>query len=469
MKPALDCQHNAPASESTDSPALSRREFLRLAGTAAAGTVLAGCTSTLSGPTPRSRDQVQLVYQDWRTVWFPAMVQEMLQQFHATHSNIHVYYTPDPENLEEQMLADMQAGTAPDVFQGCCTHFPIWAQKGYALDLRPYVEADLDQATIRDWDPAQYRYFFTRDGRQFGLPKYHGALALYYNKDFFDKYGVDYPDETWDHDDYLDAMQRLTHDRDRSGQTDLWGSMLDISWDRIQVHANGWGGHFVDPDNPTQCRMADPEALAAMEWLRARMWDDRVMATPLDVQNISTRQAFINGQVAMVEDGSWALKDILVGADFRIGVAPFPAGPVRRVTLASTDGFGIYTGTRHPDAAWELVKFLIGKDYGRAMARSHLLQPARASLVDEWISFIREEFPEKTRDVDIAAFADGQVKGYSVTIEIFANMADAKYIAYDAWDQIFKLGQTPVAQMQDVCAQIQGSKRPSLDRRLPEE
>ena len=41
-----------------------------------------------------------------------------------------------------------------------------------------------------------------------------------------------------------------------------------------------------------------------MEWIRACMWDDKVMATFLDVQNLTTRQAFITQQVAMVEDGS---------------------------------------------------------------------------------------------------------------------------------------------------------------------
>ena len=387
------------------------------------------------------------------------MAQQMLTQFHAMHPNIRVFYTPDPEGVAEAMLADMEAGTAPDVFAGCCTFFPIWAQKGHVLDLRPYVEADLDQATIDDWDPAQYRSFFLRDGRQYGLPKYHGALALYYNKDLFDEYGVDYPNEAWDHDDYLVAMKRLTHDRDGDGQTDLWGSMIDVSWDRIQVHVNGWGGHFVDPDDPTHCRMSEPEALAAMEWIRARMWDDKVMATFLDVQNASTRQAFINGWIAMVEDGSWALKDILTKADFQIGVAPFPAGPVRRVTLATTDGLGIYAGTKHPDAAWELLKFLVGKYYGRAMARANFLQPARASLVDEWVGFIREEFPQKARDVDIAAFADGHLKGYSVVTEIFSNMEDAKRIAYAAWDQIFTLGQAPVERMKDVCRQIQEAQQ----------
>jgi multiple sugar transport system substrate-binding protein len=450
-----DCGDEGQAAATAVSPALSRREFLRMAGTAAAGAVLGGCTLLRPEPTPQSPDQVQLVYQDWRTDWFPPMVRQMLEQFHATHPNIRVFYTPDPEDFEEKVLADMQAGTAPDVFQACCSFFPILAQKGYTLDLRPYVEVDLDQATVDDWDPAQYRSFFTRDGQQYGLPKYHGALALYYNRDLFDEYGVDYPDESWDHDGYMAAMERLTDDRDGDGETDLWGSTLDVSWDRIQVHVNSWGGHFVDPDDPAQCRMCEPEAMAAMEWIRARMWDDRVMATPLDVQNVSTRQAFINGQVAMVEDGSWALKDILSGANFRVGVAPFPAGPVRRVTLATTDGFGIYAGTRHPDAAWELLKFLTSREYGRAMARANFLQPARASLVDEWIDFIREEFPGKIADWDIAAFADGHLKGYSVTAEIFANMADAKRLAYAAWDQIYKLGQAPVEEMETVCRQIE--------------
>jgi multiple sugar transport system substrate-binding protein len=440
-------------------PSLSRRTFLRLLGTTAAGAALGACAPSQPKSPKKSEEKVQLVYQDWRTDWFAPMAQKTLEEFHATHPNIRVFYTPDPENVEESMLADMQAGTAPDVFAGCCSFFPIWAQKGFTLDLRPFVEADVDQATIDDWDPAQYNSFFTRDGQQYGLPKYHGALALYYNKDLLDQYDVDYPDDSWDHDDYLSAMKRLTHDRDGDGKVDLWGSMIDISWDRIQVHVNAWGGHFVDPDDPTRCLMGEPEAMQAMEWIQARMWEDKVMATFLDVQNLETRQAFITEQIAMVEDGSWALKDILTESNFRVGVAPMPVGPARRVTLATTDGFGIFAGTRHPDAAWELLKFLISKEYGRAMAKANFLQPARASLVEEWVAFIRQEFPEKAKDVNIAAFADGHIKGYSVTAEIFADMNIARQLAYPAWDQIFTLGQAPLDQMTTVCQQIQEAQR----------
>ncbi len=437
---------------------LSRRDFLRFAGLAAGSAVLGACGGS-ARPTSESSSKVQLVYQDWRTEWFPPMVQAMLNEFHAAHPNIHVFYIPDPENLEEKMLADFQAGTAPDVFQGCCAHFPIWAQMGYTLDLRPYVNADLDRATIADWDPAQYHAFFTRDGKQYGLPKYHGALALYYNKDLFDQYHVEYPNGSWTHTDYLRAMEAIRRDLDGDDQIDLWGSMVDISWDRIQIHVNGFGGHFVDPNDPTKCLMGELEARAALEWLRARIWDDHVMPTLPQVRSKGTHEAFVAERIAMVEDGSWALKDILSAAKFRVGVAPFPAGPARKVTLATTDGFGIYAGTRHPEAAWELVKFLISKNYGRAMARANFLQPARASLVDEWVGFIQSEYPQQARGVDIAAFADGQRKGYSVTAEVFANMADAQRIAYEAWDQILTLGQAPVSLMKDAARQIQDAQQ----------
>ncbi len=437
--------------------ALSRRDFLRFSGMGLAGAALSACVSSPVGVAPAEPAPavIQLVYQDWRTDWFPPMAQDLLAEFHEEHPNMRVFYTPDPENVAEVMLSDIAAGTAPDVFQGCCDFFPIWAQRKGTLDLREYVAGDLDEATINDWSPAQYKAFFLASGEQFGLPKYHGALALYYNKDLFDVYDVPYPTGDRDHDDYLDAMMLLTQDRDGDGRVDLFGSMVDIAWERIQIHVNGWGGHLIDLEDPTRCRMDETAAVAAMEWLRARMWDDHVMATFLDVQNKETRQAFIDQHIAMVEDGSWALKDILVNAPFRIGVAPFPAGPSKRATLASTDGFGIYAQTRYPDAAWELLKFLTGESYGRAMAQTNFLQPARASLVETWVGFIREEFPEQSLGVDIAAFADGHLKGYSVTAEIATNMADVTRLTTNAWDRIFTLGEAPVDTMIDVCEQIE--------------
>ena len=433
---------------------ISRRVFLRVAGSLAGFAALSACSpAPKTGLGPHGSDSVQLVYQDWRTDYFSAMAQKMLAEFHATHPNIRVFFTPDPPDLTEKMLADFQAQSAPDVFAGCCDFFPVWAQKGYLMDLRPYIDAELAPENQKDWDAAQYRALQLRDGTQFGLPKYHGALALYYNKDLFDRYGVSYPDPTWTYEDYRTAMRSFSSQRPQNDAHSVWGSMFDVSWDRIQVHVNGWGGHFVDPDSPTKCLMDGAEALNAMQWLR-----DRTMASRLDVQNLSVTEAFVQGRLAMVEDGSWSLKAILEGAKFRVGVTSFPAGPARRVTMATTDGFGIYKGTQYPEAAWEFMKFLISPGYGRAMAQAHLLQPARASLVDEWIAIAREMYTTQTREMDLAAFAEGHIKGYSVTPEIFDNQDEARRLTANAWEQIYTLGRAPVSMMREVAAQVEAAQ-----------
>ena len=399
---------------------------------------------------------VELVYQDWRTDWFPGMAQEMLDEFHRQHPNIRVFYTPDPEDVPGDMPDIFEAGTAPDVVNGCCDFFPAWAQAGYLLDLRPYVARDIDAATIAEWDNAQYHSFFTTDGVQYALPKYHGALAVFYNKDLFDQYGVPYPTRDWTYDDYLAAMTALTVDNDANRGTDVWGSTMDPIYDRVQIHVNSFGGHYVNPDDPTDCVLDEPEAVAALEWLRARTWDDRVMATSLALNKIETRRAFWEGKVAMVEDGSWALKDILSNADFRVGVATFPAGPAGRATLAATDGFAISASTEHPDEAWELVKFLTGKEYGLAMAQANFLQPARSSLVTQWADFIRADFPNAAQDLDLEAFADGQIRGYSVTTEVFANMQGVRTATDAAFEDILTLGLVPAQdRLRQACEQIE--------------
>ncbi len=432
--------------------AISRRDFLRVLGFSTLGATLAACGP--SAPSGSVDSPTNIVYQDWRTEWFPPMVEQMLAQFHQEHPQIRVFFTPDPENYLQEMSIDLEAGYAADVFQGCCTHFPAWAQLGYLKDLEPLVQRDLDSETTSDWDTAQVNALITEEGLRFGLPKYHGALALYFNKDLFDEYGVEYPNATWDHEDYLTVMRMLRKQDPASGEVQHWGSALDISWDRIQVHINAWGGHIVDPQDSSKSRLADERTLAAMEWIRARIWDDRVMPSPLDLRGMSITDAFLAGRLAMVEDGSWSLKSILTNATFRLGVAPLPAGPARRATIATTDGFGIFAGTAHMDAAWELMNFLISREYGLAMARANLLQPARNSLVGEWIQIARDAFPAKTEGLDLSAFAEGSRQGYSVTAEIFTNMPAVKRMIEDAWDQIFVLGDEPVAIMQNVSQRI---------------
>ena len=75
------------------------------------------------------------------------------------------------------------------------------------------------------------------------------------------------------------------------------------------------------------------------------------------------------------------------------------------------------------------------------------------------MGFIREEFPEKAQNLDLTAFADGHLRGYSVTVEIADNMAEVEPQLTAAFEQIFTLGQAPVSMMHAVCAQINRTQR----------
>jgi hypothetical protein len=93
------------------------------------------------------------------------------------------------------------------------------------------------------------------------------------------------------------------------------------------------------------------------------------------------------------------------------------------------------------------------------LAKAHLLQPARASLVEDWVSHIRAEFPEETAGMDIAAFANGQRKGYSVIAETFADQAAATRLSNAAWQGIFTLGKAPVSHLAEISRQIEATQK----------
>jgi multiple sugar transport system substrate-binding protein len=327
------------------------------------------------------------------------------------------------------------------------------------MDLKPFIEADLNRSVLDDWSAAQFNALSLPGGQQFAVPKCHGALALFFNKDIFDKYNVPYPDDSWTHDDYQNAMSRIRRINNVSDDAKIWPSMIEIAWERLQVHVNGWGGHFVDPQDNHLSLMGEERSIEAFRWIKDQMWSRGHYATIADVNNLQTRHAFSRGLTAMVEDGSWALKDILENANFRVGVATFPAGPAKKVTLATTDGFAIYKNTRYPEAAWELVKFLTSEEYGRALIETHLLQPARASLIPTWIDTIHAQYPEKARELDLEAFTRGHTQGYSVTAEIFAYMGEARTLARSAWNKIFHMNSADVEILREVSLQIQETQQ----------
>ena len=72
---------------------ISHRDFLLLAGAAATSAMLSACNPRFTSSATQQNRKIQLVYQDWRTEWFPPMAQQLLDRFYREHPNIRVLYS----------------------------------------------------------------------------------------------------------------------------------------------------------------------------------------------------------------------------------------------------------------------------------------------------------------------------------------------------------------------------------------
>src|SRR4029453_9874346 len=99
-----------------------------------------------------------------------------------------------------------------------------------------------------------------------------------------------------------------------------------------------------------------------------------------------------DGQVAMAEEGMHALKDVarVEGMEFDIG--PIPKGPKQRMSWITTDGWGLWNGSKARPQAWGMAKYPARPGCSGTQAQQALLPPPRLSVIDEWIQILKGRF-----------------------------------------------------------------------------
>jgi len=199
----------------------------------------------------------------------------------------------------------------------------------------------------------------------YAIPNSTDDRALYYNEDLLERAGlVDedgraQPPRDWDE---LRAYSLRLSERDAEGNMTRLG--FAPNYGNAWLYIYGWlnGGRFMSPDGRT-CTLADPRIVGALQYM-VDVYDalggiEAVEAYQSGFQN-EEFDPFLTAKVAMKIDGNWTLKNI---ADFapglRFGVVPAPA-PAGRSPVTWSGGFSwaIPAGARHPDMAFELIRFL---------------------------------------------------------------------------------------------------------------
>lgn len=208
-----------------------------------------------------------------------------------------------------------------------------------------------------------------------------------------------------------------------------FGADFSTALPRLQewiIQNNGW---VVDPKDDLKCLMDQPEALGAMQWLHDRIWRDNSALQP---SQRAGKDSVALGKIGLFIASSFGIPALVkrINRQFEWDVVPYAKGK-QRDTVATTDGWGIWSGTQATEACWALLKFLESDEWNDVFMRITGNQSARKSLGDRWLKVTKEALPEMA-DKNLSAFTEPITKGYARPNAVFRFDDDVRPLLTDA-------------------------------------
>ncbi|GGK98716.1 sugar transporter [Planomonospora parontospora subsp. parontospora] len=348
---------------------LAAAAALALAATAAA----CGSGSGGGSAAPADSGPVRL------TVWIMdgSVTDELVKRFETGYESAHPGVDLDVQiqawdGIGERTTAALASTDAPDVIEVGNTQVAQYAASGGVRDLSGEV-ADLGGA---DWIPGLAQPG-NIDGRQYGVPWYAANRVVVYNKDLFAKAGIEAPPRT--RDEWLEITARLDRGGDQgiylTGQT--WYALAGFVWDEGGDLAVKEGGRWKGA-------LDTPQALAGMDFYR-RLQALGKGPKDADEANPPQHEVFAQGRVAQmisVPGGAARVLEVAPEMKGKLGFFPIPGKTADKPGAVFTGGSDLIIpeASRHPDAAYAVVKALAGEDFQTELAKTMNFVPNRASL-----------------------------------------------------------------------------------------
>ncbi|MBA7539068.1 hypothetical protein ES705_31346 [subsurface metagenome] len=225
------------------------------------------------------------------------------------------------------------------------------------------------------------------DGGIYGVSSCDVSPVLFYNKKLFDEAGLPYPpndpEKAWTWDKFVDIAKQLTVRK--NGKTVQYGvSGFTIEWvSAFSAMVKSNGGQVFNEDY-TELLLDSPEAKEALVEIKNLQ---RVYGvSPLVIANvqqggISSTQMLQTGRLAMLVDGSWTLQQ-LAEMDFPLGIGVLPKFK-EPVTIGQAHLYSAWVKTKHPDEAWELIKFVSSREYQTKLVKTGIWLPNRMDMYEE--------------------------------------------------------------------------------------
>jgi multiple sugar transport system substrate-binding protein len=278
----------------------------------------------------------------------------------------------------QKVLTQVAAGSPPDIFQIGDGDVAPFAREGRLTNLTPFVTG---ANGINEDDffagPLEYGKY---NGEFFAIPKDFSPLVLYYNKDFFDEAGIEYPSDEWTWDDFEAAAKALTQVSGnrvvRYGAT--FGNLAETRFMIPFILANN--GDVMNPEATRATGYLDSDAtIEAIQRIADLIRVDKVIPTKATMEALGGGdQMFVSGRTAMYFHGIWPMATKFEPSGLNFGTAVLPKWK-RHASVLFWAGYAMFDTVQDKEKAWDVLKYFTGPEGQTIMARTRMTANKQAA------------------------------------------------------------------------------------------
>jgi multiple sugar transport system substrate-binding protein len=366
---------------------------------------------------------------------------DILREFHRLHPNIRVQMEHMPDAYVQKVMMTLLAGTQPDVIALDASSAAIFINNNALQDLTPFIEKDKSM-DLGVFYPNVLN--IARRGKAlYALPANFTPMMMYYNRASFQKAGVPEPKDGWTWDDFRRSADSLTIRK--RGKPVQYGFNV-TNW------MPGWitwiwqnGGDVLSPDGKRAHGYLDSEKSIAAITFYTDFVKNGMAPTTSEAQAMGTSN-FQAGRVAMDVNGHWMIPSYRANEIYRfedIGVVGLPR-QANRVTVMYESGPAMMKGCKHPQEAYEYIKFVTGPYVQRKTSEQGLGISANRKIAEEF----RGASPLEPMFLDNIQYARGP---WGARVEQYALVED---IGREAIDEILLGRSTPTVALRNAARRI---------------
>ena len=304
-----------------------------------------------------------------------------IKDYEANHPNVEIKIEWLTTGYSEKLMSRFAAGNAPDFTFVYHVYLPEWAEQGMLAPIDKYISGP-NGIDVKD----TYKNMWLKyKGKTYAYATEFAPQLLYYNRKLFDQAGVAYPNGNWTWDDLAKAAKKLTLDTDNDGRIDIYGFQCDELNRMFLTYVWTQGGRLFNEDY-TESYVNSPEAVEAAEYIFKLTKVLGAAPAPGVPGAVGYRESFRMGKAAMILDGIWMIDPFSrrKGLDYATEVVP--RGKIRAVWNAPCQWM-ITTQSKHPDIAWDVIKFLTTPD--KMLVRASYGGPL-CKIIPAWRSALKD-------------------------------------------------------------------------------